>query len=462
MSKTIKHAVGAMLLVGAMAVASAEAVAQNGRREAPATVGAGGRFLDVIVALDPAFAPGGHAANRAQAARIARGLGIAPEFTYGTALFGFAARIPEGRLAALEHDPRVLYVNPDKLVSVPLPRTAAPPWCTPDSSHPACQPDDGGGSSGQVVPWGITRIGADATSGTGAGTHVYVIDTGIDVDHPDLQGNLGIGYAAVACKGGCLTSWDDDHGHGTHVAGTIGALDNSIGVVGVAPGVTLHAVKVLGKNGSGRDSGVIAGIDWVANRVGAAGQAAVANMSLGGPGQRTGNCTEAGFLGEDAYHAALCNASRVGVLFAVAAGNDGADAEFAVPAAYDDTVITASATTQDDDWPSWSNWGNGTSFEIDPPAPVAIAAPGVSILSLGRGGGTATKSGTSMAAPHVAGTLALFLENNPQAPDFSALTNARAALLNAAEPSDSFDNMSGHLHDEDFLDAVATSMPGAS
>jgi subtilisin len=457
----MKHAVGAMLLVGAMAIASAEAVAQNRRQEAPPAIGEVARFLDVIVALDPAFAPGGHAANRAQAARTARGLGIAPQFTYGTALFGFAARIPAGRLAALEHDPRVLYVNLDKLVSVPAPRTAAPPWCTPDSSHPACQPDDGR-SSGQVTPWGVTRIGADAASGTGAGIHVYVIDTGIDVDHPDLQGSLGNGYAAVACRGGCRINWDDDHGHGTHVAGTIGARNNSIGVVGVAPGVTLHAVKVLGKNGSGRDSNVIAGIDWVANQVGAAGQVAVANMSLGGPGERRGNCTAAGFVGDDAYHAALCNARHVGVIFAVAAGNDGADAEFAVPAAYADAVVTVSATMQGDDWPSWSNWGDGTSFTVNPPAPVAIAAPGVNILSLAPGGGTATKSGTSMASPHVAGTLALFLENNPQAPDFSALASARAALLNPAEPTDSFHNTSGHFHDEDFVDAIATSMAGAS
>jgi subtilisin len=461
-SKIMKYAVGAALFAGMMAAVSADVVAQSRGASPPVTGTASQRFLDVIVALDPAFAPGGHAANRAQAARIARGLGLAPEFTYGTAIFGFAARIPEGRLTALEHDPRVLYVNLDKQVSLPVPRTAAPPWCTPDSSHPACQPDTGGGSSGQVVPWGISRIGADATSGTGAGIEVYVIDTGIDADHPDLQANLGIGYAVVACKGGCVTRWDDDHGHGTHVAGTIGAVDNSIGVVGVAPGVRLHAVKVLGKNGSGRDSGVIAGIDWVANQVDATGQPAVANMSLGGPGQRAGSCTQAGFVGEDAYHAALCNATHAGVVFVVAAGNDGADAELAVPAAYDDTVITASATMQGDDWPYWSNWGDGTSFEVDSPAPVAIAAPGVNILSLAPGGGTATKSGTSMASPHVAGTLALFLQSNSQAADFSAFTSARAALLNAAEPADTFQNTSGHRHDEDFVDAPATSMPGAS
>jgi subtilisin len=417
---------------------------------------AGDRFLDVIVVLDPALAPGSHAANRAAAGRLARGLGVAARFSYGSALFGFAGRIPEGRLQALENDPRVLYVDLDAPVAIPVPRTSAPPWCTPDSTHPACSGDGGGSGSAQVLPWGVDRIDADLNGGDGSGVHVYVIDTGIDADHPDLQAHLGNGYAVTTCKGGgCTTSWDDDHSHGTHVAGTIGALDNGIDVVGVAPEVTLHAVKVLAKSGSGSRSGVIEGIDWVMQQVVLRGEPAVANMSLGGSGSKTGTCYPDHFEGQDSYHQAICNAAHAGVVFAVAAGNDGADAELAVPAAYDDAVITVTATSDPDNWPSWSNWGNGNGTYPDP-APVSLAAPGVNILSTGMGGGTTIKSGTSMAAPHVAGALALYLDSYTGSSDYDAFTSARAALLSAAEMTDtgsSFSNSSGHPHSEDFVDA---------
>ena len=415
------------------------------------------RFLDVIVILDPAFAPGAHAANRAAARRIARGLGVAARFSYGSAVFGFAARIPEGRLQALENDPRVLYVDLDAPVAIPVPRTTAPRWCTPDSTHPACVGDGGDSGGAEVTPWGVDRIDADLNTGTGAGVHVYVIDTGIDADHPDLQAHLDNGYAVTSCKGGgCKASWDDDHSHGTHVAGTIGAIDNETGVVGVAPGVTLHAVKVLGKNGSGTRSGVIAGIDWVAQQVTMRGEPAVANMSLGGSGSKSGSCGAGGFTGSDAYHEAICNAAHAGVVFAVAAGNEGADAEFAVPAAFDDAVMTVTATSEADDWPSWSNWGNGNATDLNP-APVALAAPGVNVLSTGMSGGTATKSGTSMAAPHVAGAIALYLDGYAGGANYTTFTSARDALLGTAEPtsggSSTFANSSGHPHAEHFVDA---------
>ncbi|MEX0658332.1 MAG: S8 family serine peptidase, partial [Egibacteraceae bacterium] len=175
----------------------------------------------------------------------------------------------------------------------------------------------------QPVPWGVERVGAPLRDGnTGAGIHVYVIDTGIDPDHRDLTTNVAEGYAVEPCRGGgCAADWDDDHGHGTHVAGTIGALDNDVDVVGVAPDVTLHAVKVLAKSGSGTRSGVIAGIDWVASHN--TGLARVANMSLGGSGSKTATCANGEFSGADAYHQAICDATDVGVVFAVAAGNSG-------------------------------------------------------------------------------------------------------------------------------------------
>jgi subtilisin len=220
--------------------------------------------------------------------------------------------------------------------------------------------------------------------------------------------------------------------------------------------VTLHAVKVLSKNGSGTRSGVIAGIDWVAQQVTTRGEPAVANMSLGGSGSKSGTCDAGGFTGTDAYHEAICNAAHAGVVFAVAAGNEGADAEFAVPAAFDDAVITVTATSEADNWPSWSNWGNGNTSGPNP-APVALAAPGVTILSAGMGGGTATKSGTSMASPHVAGAIALYLDSNDGGADYTAFTSARAALLFAAESTSgggsTFANSSGHPHAEHFVDA---------
>ncbi|MGH9340550.1 MAG: S8 family serine peptidase [Acidobacteriota bacterium] len=414
------------------------------------------RFVDVVVSLNPDLAPGYHLGNQQAAAGIAHSLGISPRHVYGTALYGFAARVSEGRLEGLRRSPLIDSVSIDGKVSVP-PRAAAPPWCRDNPDHPACSDDGGGDTTGQTIPWGVARIGADLNANEGAGIHVYVIDTGVDSDHRDLQANLGNGAAVQTCKGkGCNQSWDDDNGHGTHVAGTIGAIDNDVDVLGVASQVTLHAVKVLSKSGSGSFSGVIAGVDWVANETANRGQPSVANMSLGGGGSKSGTCTSSGFTGDDNLHKALCNAKNKGVVFVVAAGNNGTDAASSVPAAYDDAVITVSATNQGDDWPSWSNWGDGVAFwTSNVSAPVAIAAPGVDILSTWNDGKTNTTSGTSMATPHVAGTAALYLAGNSQAADGNAFSNTRSALLTTAESSDSFSNSSGNPHAEDFADATS-------
>jgi subtilisin len=422
-----------------------------------------GSTVDVIVALNPDFAPGAHAANRARAAEMARGLGVAPTHAYGTALFGFAATVPEGRLNALRNDPRVAYVDFDGPVSIPNPHVSAKPCFAGGDCG-------GGGSTGEVIPWGINRTGADTNSNEAAGIHVYIIDTGIDSDHADLQANVSTqGFAAESCKGGgCTYSWDDDHGHGTHVAGTVGAIKgNSTDVVGMAASVTLHGVKVLSKSGSGTRSGVIAGIDWVTNHVksNGLGGKAVANMSLGGSGSKTGTCTSSGFSGTDTYHEALCNSANAGVVYAVAAGNDGSDAEGAVPAAYDDAVITVSATgcsvsnntcaSGSDYFESFSNWGNNSAaWTANNSAPVAIGAPGGAILSTKLGGGTTTMSGTSMASPHVAGAAALYLKTNAQSAGYSAFSNTRAGLMSVAEDASTFgDEGSGDPHNEDFLKA---------
>lgn len=417
----------------------------------------------MIVVLEAAPGPG----TSAEAAEVAAGHGLAAAHTYGNALVGFAASVPEAKLAQLETDPRVAYVQLDRVH-----RVSQPPFCEDDPDHPACGDDDDGGDSEdtQSVPWGIDRTGAIGNDNVAKGIHVYVIDTGIDSDHEDLQANIGNGFAATPCRGRtCIEAWDDDHGHGTHVAGTIGAIDNALGVIGMAPEVTLHAVKVCALSGFCNESDIIAGIDWVTGDVNARNQAAVANMSLGGSGSKTGECSSSGFTGNDAEHEAICNATNVGVVFAVAAGNSGADAENFVPAAYDDAVITVSATQCEvstdtdgnqscvegsDDWASFSNWGDDTAdWTPNDSAPVAIGAPGVSVLSTWNDGGYNTISGTSMATPHVAGAAALFLNSNPQTADYSAFENSRTGLLSVDESTDNFNNTSGNPHDEDFLDA---------
>jgi subtilisin len=417
---------------------------------------AAGNTVDVIVVLNDQFAAVGHSAKQKRAEEIARSLGVGPRFTYGTALFGFAATIPTARLNGLRNDPRVAYIDFDAPVSLPDVVACRPGTCS-------------GGSTGQVVPWGIRRIGAFDTANTGDGIRVYIIDTGIDLNHADLKANLDIesGFASEACKGGsCVHPWHDDHDHGTHVAGTVGAIANDLDVVGVAPKVTMHAVKVLSKAGSGSRSGVIAGVDWVANETRAHGVATVANMSLSGSGSKSGSCTDSGFTGSDTYHAAICNAKNAGVVFVVAAGNDGANAATRVPAAYYDAVITVSATTCSrtsevctagtDNWTSWSNWGNAndTAWPSNGSLPVIIAAPGQGVISTKRGGGTVAMSGTSMASPHGAGVAAQILKSNQSwTATGSTFGKVRSAMINNSEATGSWKNTSGNVHSERFLKA---------
>ena len=207
----------------------------------------------------------------------------------------------------------------------------------------------------------------------------------------------------------------DCNGHGTHVAGTIGALDNTIGVVGVTPGARIWPVRVLNPAGSGAWSSVICGIDYVTAH---ASEIEVANMSLGGSGSDDGNC---GRTNNDALHQAICASVAAGVTYAAAAGNESDDAANHVPAAYDE-VITVSALADfnglpgggaaatcrsdvDDTLADFSNFG----------ADVDLIAPGVCILSTWKGGKYNTISGTSMATPHVTGGAALYKSTHPGA-----------------------------------------------
>lgn len=285
------------------------------------------------------------------------------DHVYYNSVAGFSVKISDVDASKLKKDHRIKIIEQDRVISL-----GKPPWAG----------GGGGGSTGQEIPWGITRIGG---AGDGSGKTAWIIDTGIDVDHPDLNVDAARGFSAFTS--GKDASVDDLNGHGTHVAGTVAALDNNEGVVGVAAGATVVPVKVLDRRGSGSYSGVIAGVDFVAAN---ASNGDVANMSLGGPVS-------------DALDQAVLNAASNGIKFAIAAGNESQDANNSSPARVNHpNVYTISAIDQNDGFASFSNYGN---------PPVDYAAPGVSILSTYKGGGTNTLSGTSMASPHVCGLLLL-------------------------------------------------------
>jgi subtilisin len=403
-----------------------------------------------IFKFDESVEPG---EMNARAQQAVAGAGGTLRHVYTNVLGGFSATIPGGAAWRIAGARGIVAYKRDEIVSI-----AAPPWCKPGDPHP-CNDDGGGDGGGDVggsdtVPWGISRIGGPVA---GAAIHVYVIDTGIDLNHQDLNVDAGSSWTCI--KSPCVQGGGDDHGHGTHVAGTIGAKSNSLDVVGVAPDVILHSVKVLDSTGYGLESDIIAALNIVAGEVITRGPV-VANLSLGGSGKKTGTCSASGASASaDPYNAAFCDAARAGVVIVVAAGNSGADAENFVPAAYDDAVITASATDSSDKFPRWSNWGNDSAtWTTTKSAPVAIAAPGVSILSTQMGGGTTTKSGTSMASPHVAGVAAILLQKKlatgtgyPRS--YEAFEGIRGDMLGmAAAP---FGAKGKNPHDEKFLCAVA-------
>ena len=300
---------------------------------------------------------------------------------YANALRGFSASAP-GLTAQLLRgkNPNIAYCEQDQEVEAI--QSSDPFEFRVLGKPPAPQPQ------GQTTPWGITRVGGGAgVTPKVSGARAFVIDTGIDLTHPDLNTTSPLHKNFVARE----SSPNDLHGHGTHVAGTIAAKANTIGVIGVVPGAQVVAVRVLDRRGSGTNSAVIAGVEYVAT-VGKAGD--VANMSLGGGVSQ-------------ALDTAVLNASSV-VKFALAAGNESDSAMNHSPAraggvSANDNVYTvasfaqgASATDNDDPWSSFSNYGK---------PPVAVAEPGSSILSTYKGGGYATMSGTSMATPHYAGIL---------------------------------------------------------
>jgi subtilisin family serine protease len=337
---------------------------------------------------------------------------------YSHALHGYAAQLSAAGLAAVQADARVAYVAEDRPVTIAAPAPAA-----------------------QVLPTGVDRIDGDlssARSGDGSGAtniNVAVLDTGIDIHHPDLNVVGGVS---------CINSaaFDDGNGHGTHVSGTIAAKDDGIGVVGVAPGARLWAVQVLNSAGSGTFASVICGVDWVTAHAAELG-IKVANMSLGGGGSDDGNC---GLTNHDPFHQAICNSVAAGVTYVVAAGNSADDEGRHVPAAYDEALtVTAvadfdgkpgglgSPTCRADEDDSNANFSNFAVSAADQAH--TIAGPGVCILSTWKNGGYNTISGTSMATPHLAGTAALCIASGrckgKPASIIKQLRNDAAAFNNA-------------------------------
>jgi subtilisin family serine protease len=290
--------------------------------------------------------------------------GFRAQHVFSHAIKGFSARLSAQQIAALEADLNVAYVERDGVMTIV-----------------------------QTLPWGINKIDADLSStkaGNGTGTisnvRAYIIDTGVDAQHRDLNVIRHVNFASGPNS--------DCNGHGTHVAGTVAARDNTVDVVGVAPSVPLTGVRVLGCGGSGSTSGVIKGVDWVtANAL----KPAVANMSLGGSTSQ-------------ALDDAVKKSANSGVFYAVSAGNSGANACNYSPAragaGSNNGVMTVAATDSNDREASWSNYGSC----------VDVWAPGVSILSTRLKGGTTTMSGTSMASPHGSGAGALYLSRTSASP----------------------------------------------
>jgi subtilisin len=305
---------------------------------------------------------------------LVRGVGGRVKYTY-TLVPAIAASVPAQAIDGLRRNPNVTVVEPDAIAT----------------------------AIADTLPWGVNRIDAEvvhAGGNTGAGVKVAIIDTGIDYTHPDLDGNYKGGYDYVNGDADPM----DDHGHGTHVSGTVAAEQNGLGVIGVAPTASLYGLKVLSATGSGYYSDIIAAIQWSA-----ANGMQVASMSLGGSS------------GSSTLEAACNNAVAAGVLLVAAAGNSGNSKgnrdNVGYPARYA-SVIAVAATGQTDTRASWSSTG---------PA-VELAAPGVGIYSTLRGGGYGNMSGTSMACPHVSGVAALVIA--------SGLTGSQAVRDRLAQTAD--------------------------
>jgi hypothetical protein len=339
-------------------------------------------------------------------------LGIVRDRTFRSAVRGYSARLDGSQLASLRSDPGVAAVVPDGIVSL----------------------------TGQTIPRGVRRIFAPLNPIAGingsderVNADVAIVDTGIDGTHPDL--NVVGGYN---CSTPNPAAWGDANGHGTHVAGTVGALDNGIGVVGVAPGVRLWSVRILNSAGDGLVSWYLCGLDWIAAQRDPVDPTLplfeAVNMSVAKTGTDDHNC---GLTNRDLMHQAVCRLVASGVTVVAAAGNNSFNAARLIPASYDE-VITVSALADTDGLPgglggnacySWSSWDRDDTFAdfSNYGSDVDLIAPGKCIWSTRPGNTYGYSSGTSMATPHVTGAVALYKASRPLATP----AEVKAALLAA-------------------------------
>ncbi|MCH7493746.1 S8 family serine peptidase, partial [bacterium] len=405
-----------LLLLGTLAVSLAACGGGGG----PAPVEAAPTAIGPVSGL-PVDAPGleryivmldSDAADTPGLAAALAGLhGAAPTHVYTHALQGFAVQLPPAAAALLAADPRVALVETDMEAHIVA----------------------------QTLPPGIDRAEADANTWAaidGVDTRVDVdvasIDTGIDLDHPDLNVYRNVTFVRRTKNG------NDDNGHGSHTAGTMAALDNGFGVVGMAPGARLWAVKVLDRRGAGYWSDIIAGMDYVTDN---AGEIDVANMSLGSTGLLS------------SVRTALQGMVNAGVVVVVAAGNSskdvyGSDGVFGTsddffPASYpeamavsamkdNDGVSGGAGGSGDDQFASFTNFSRsvvGGNPVTSTGKAIDLAAPGVSVLSTYKNGNYATISGTSMSSPHVAGGAALYIAEHGRATNAAGVAAIRQALI---------------------------------
>lgn len=297
------------------------------------------------------------------------------------------AFIPKGRLNAVKAEPAVLRIEDDARAFI-LGKPDKPGKPPKEEA-----PDNNTNESDQTIPWGITAVNSYATDGTGltsftgSGVKVAVIDTGIDYTHPDLNVSVNNGTNIINPN----KTFMDDNGHGTHVAGTIAAVNNNVGVVGVAPEATIYGVKVLDRKGGGWISDIAAGIQWSIDK-----NVDVINMSLG-------TTADLSVLRD-----AVEKADIAGIVVVAAAGNDGDEGnEKLYPGAYESVICVSAVSADNYDNPStyslayFSSWGT----QVD------VTAPGVYVRSTVPDGGYRYYQGTSMASPHVAGVAALVIES---------------------------------------------------
>jgi subtilisin family serine protease len=331
----------------------------------------------------------------AAAARVGGGQ---QRFTFETYFKGFSIQVSDGGLARIQEElPELGTFERARIYGIAQGKPDNPGGGGGGGGKPGAGDDTDEG--GELIPWGVTRtVGMtdEATNIQDCGTNgascltIWVVDTGVDQDNADLNvDELRSAYFIDAGGRRGKNTKDDENGHGTHVAGTAAAIvSNALGVVGVAAGATVVSVRVLDRSGFGYNDEVLAGLNYVAS-AGACAAGEVVNISLG---------DDATAVGADLIDNMVLTMAGNGCLFALAAGNGTEDVSNYSPARMNHAnIFTVSAVDSSDNFASFSNYGTG----------VDRAAPGVGVVSLKRNGGTASKSGTSMSAPHVAGLLAL-------------------------------------------------------